>query len=257
MGADDRYTRIGEFSSGGIGPNEILRMPNATLAVANGGIRTHPESGHEKLNLGTMRANLSIFTPEGTLLDQAIVNLDIHHNSLRHIAVQADGLIACAYQWQGDPFDSPPLLSLYQGNGHLNDADMDETLLRQLNGYIGSVARGPHCFVASCARGRRVFTLDVKGQTFAPRTAQDVCSVAQCGQNETLVTTGNGHVYKLGSFDLKLQQQHIIAFDSHLIATSGDRKNDRTWPVSPKIIVRLSPVPDHHLKAISGPMKHS
>lgn len=66
-----------------------------------------------------MRANLSVFSAEGTLLDQAVVSPDIHLNSLRHIAVQTDGTITCGFQWQGDPYEAPALLALYRGNAAL------------------------------------------------------------------------------------------------------------------------------------------
>lgn len=38
------YARLGEFSSGGVGPHEILRLPRLDVfVVANGGIATHPK----------------------------------------------------------------------------------------------------------------------------------------------------------------------------------------------------------------------
>src|SRR5438552_1061500 len=45
------YRRLGEMSSRGIGPHDLALMPDGmTLAVANGGLRTLPESGREVLN---------------------------------------------------------------------------------------------------------------------------------------------------------------------------------------------------------------
>ena len=69
----DAYHRLDEFSSGGIGPHEILRLPSGNLAVANGGIRTHPETGRKKLNLDTMRPNLTVLSPTGGVVDVAAV----------------------------------------------------------------------------------------------------------------------------------------------------------------------------------------
>lgn len=212
------YIRIGEFASGGIGPHEILRMPDGNLAVANGGIRTHPDSGREKLNLDTMRGNLSIFSAEGTLLDQAVVSPDTHLNSLRHIAVQTDGTIACGFQWQGDPYDAPALLALYRGNAALRDVHMDEDLLRALDGYIGSVAAHvTDGFIASSPRGGRVLTFAKEGLRGTIHRAHDVCGLAQCSANSSLVTDGNGHVYRLESSGLRLQHRHKLAFDNHLV----------------------------------------
>src|ERR671923_1401289 len=42
--ATDGYRQIGEMASFGVGPHEVVLMPDGvTLAVANGGIRTHPD----------------------------------------------------------------------------------------------------------------------------------------------------------------------------------------------------------------------
>lgn len=54
------YRRIGEYDTGGIGPHEVLLMPDGkTLCVANGGILTHPDYGKLELNLDTMRPSLA------------------------------------------------------------------------------------------------------------------------------------------------------------------------------------------------------
>jgi hypothetical protein len=53
--ATDRYRRLGEFSTRGVGTHEAILLPDGkTLAIANGGIETHPHYGREMLNLPTM-----------------------------------------------------------------------------------------------------------------------------------------------------------------------------------------------------------
>jgi hypothetical protein len=213
------YQRVGEFSSGGIGPHEIQKLPNDRLAVANGGIRTHPNSGREKLNLDTMRSNLTILTLEGVILDRAHVPADQHLNSLRHIAVQSGGAIACGFQWQGDPFETPPLLALYHGNSALQECQFTETLLRKLDGYIGSVGtHGQDGFVASSPRGNRVFVVDKQGEVQTAQRAMDVCGVARSTATQSLITDGTGRVYSLGVSGLRTRAHHAIAFDNHLVA---------------------------------------
>ena len=50
------YKRIGEMPTYGIGPHEVILLSDGkTLAVANGGIETHIETGREKLNLSSMQ----------------------------------------------------------------------------------------------------------------------------------------------------------------------------------------------------------
>ena len=61
------FTRIDEWDSHGIGPHEVRLMPDGNLIVANGGIQTDPND-RAKLNLATMRPNLTLLSPTGALL---------------------------------------------------------------------------------------------------------------------------------------------------------------------------------------------
>ncbi len=59
--ASDRYRRIGEILSRGIGPHDIAFLPDGkTLVVANGGLRTSPETGREILNRDDMKPNVAL-----------------------------------------------------------------------------------------------------------------------------------------------------------------------------------------------------
>ncbi|MEM9577402.1 MAG: DUF1513 domain-containing protein [Pseudomonadota bacterium] len=213
------YARIGEFASGGIGPHEILRLPSGALAVANGGIRTHPDSGREKLNLDTMRANLTLLDEGGKVLDRAEVADDMHLNSLRHIAAKPNGDVVCGFQWQGDPFDAPPLVAVYAGAGTLHPAAFDAGASRQIDGYIGSVsAFGQNGFAVSAPRGGRVITFNAEGEQNSSYRALDACGLARAHDGETMATDGNGFVYRLTNGHMQKLQRHRLAFDNHLVA---------------------------------------
>jgi hypothetical protein len=110
------YARLGEVASGGIGPHEIVLMPDGeTLAVANGGIQTHPDTGREKLNLATMAPNLTYLRArDGSPVATVEPPPELRLNSLRHLAVAPDGLVAVAAQWEGAPEDGVPLLALHR-----------------------------------------------------------------------------------------------------------------------------------------------
>ncbi|WP_299154488.1 DUF1513 domain-containing protein [uncultured Tateyamaria sp.] len=215
------YTRLDAFASAGIGPHEILRLPGGMLAVANGGIRTHPDTGRDKLNLDTMRPNLALFDTGGQLTDLAEGPAAEHLNSLRHISVGTNGTIACGFQWQGDPFEAPALVGLYKGNGTLIPAHINDLTLRQLDGYIGSVsAFGTH-IAASAPRGGHMLTFDQSGAETGVHRAADVCGLCSTPQNSCLVTDGFGHVYTLSDADLTLRAKHPLAFDNHLVALTA------------------------------------
>ncbi|MEM9966906.1 MAG: DUF1513 domain-containing protein [Pseudomonadota bacterium] len=213
------FSRVDEFSSGGIGPHEILRLPSGDLAVANGGIRTHPSTGREKLNLDTMRPNLAIFSTRGDLRDIAELPASQHRNSLRHIAAREDGTVVCGFQWQGDPFETPSLIALYKGDGTLTPGWLEEDTLRRLDGYIGSVAALKNgLFAASSPRGGRAIIFDNDGAEHATFSALDVCGLSALNAENCLATDGSGAVYALSATDLRPLKRHDIAFDNHLVA---------------------------------------
>ena len=112
--AEAGYRRLGEVSSGGIGPHEVVRLPGGTLAVANGGIRTHPDTGREKLNLPTMRPSLTRLRPDGTILETVELDPQLRLASIRHLAARADGTVAFALQWEGEEGAIVPLLGLHR-----------------------------------------------------------------------------------------------------------------------------------------------
>ncbi|MEM6941602.1 MAG: DUF1513 domain-containing protein [Pseudomonadota bacterium] len=218
---DDGYRRLGEVASGGIGPHEILRLPNETLAVANGGIRTHPDRGREKLNLATMRPNLTILSAEGRIVDQAEVAEKDHQNSLRHIAVLPNGTVVCGHQWQGDLYAAPSLVSLYRGQGELTPVEMDEALKRRMRGYIGSMgAVGAQTIVASAPRGDLITAFDLSSGMQASYQSTDVCGVASSAAPASVVTDGGGGVYRISAQGLAEQARHPVAFDNHAVGVT-------------------------------------
>lgn len=212
------FARMDEFSSGGIGPHEIILLPNGDLAVANGGIQTHPASGRDKLNLGTMRSNLTIFSPTGSVLDQAFLPEAHRLASLRHIAVLPNGTIGCGCQWQGDIFETPSLFAVYSGGDGLALTRMDEALLRALQGYVGSVAGlSRNQFVATSPRGNTAVVMDRAGNIMRTIASYDVCGVATSSRNQTLMSNGGGAIYALNPNDEAQIAQHNLAFDNHLV----------------------------------------
>ncbi len=212
------YTRIGETSSGGIGPHELLRIPGTrTLAVANGGILTRPETGREKLNLNEMRPNLTCLSEDGEQIAQWDLPPDLHHNSLRHIAAASDGTIACAFQWQGDIYDAPPLLALCSTDSGLRFASMPDSAMRNMAGYAGSVAvLGDNRIALSSPVGGVAQIFDSAGRFESEMKQADLCGVAATATGG-LATDGLGGVHRIAD-RLSLLARHDLAFDNHLVA---------------------------------------
>ncbi|UOA30646.1 hypothetical protein DSM110093_00399 [Sulfitobacter sp. DSM 110093] len=216
------YARIGEIASGGIGPHEILRFSDDVLVVANGGIRTHPDSGREKLNIDDMRANLSYISVMGEMLDQVELPDDLHLNSIRHLALAPDGQVAFAMQWQGDPGDGVPLLGLHRRGqaAILAEADLAEQIAMQ--GYAGSVAfaaDGKSVGITS-PRGGRLHVFDDQGDFVASHRRADICGLAS-GRGGFVATDGLGGILALQDKRLSGLTAATRAWDNHLVAIDG------------------------------------
>ncbi|MGH1415055.1 MAG: DUF1513 domain-containing protein [Pelagimonas sp.] len=211
------YARIGEFSSGGVGPHELALMPDGqTLVVANGGIDTHPDSGRAKLNIPEMRPNLSYFDLGGGSLETQELPKEFRRNSIRHLDVRADGLVAFGMQWQGDTDRTPPLVG-----AHMRGQDIvvagENPVWRDMKGYVGSVSfsQNGQNIVVTSPRGGRVVQLGASDLVLGLRRDQaDVCGVAALGPH-IVTTTGHGTLWR---DDHMVATHRDLAFDNHLVA---------------------------------------
>jgi hypothetical protein len=211
------YARIGEIASGGIGPHELRQLDARTLVVANGGIRTDPARGREKLNLDTMRPNLAYVDLDHGPQELVELEPDLHRNSIRHLGVSPEGDVAFAMQWQGDAMAGVPLLGLHRrgASPRLLSADLAEQIAMQ--GYAGSVAfdgAGERVAITS-PRGGRLHVFDQNG--FAESLLRpDICGVAPASEG-FLATDGLGGVMAAGVDGLVTLSRHDSAWDNHLV----------------------------------------
>ncbi|WP_422031262.1 DUF1513 domain-containing protein [Roseovarius sp.] len=216
--AAGEFARLGAMPSGGLGPHELRLMPpGETLVVANGGIETHPEAGRQKLNIPTMRPNLSYLAFDGTLLDQVEPPEAWHKNSIRHIAVRGDGLVAIACQWQGAMGEVPPLLATHRRGGALAFHGFGPGVESDLQGYLGSVAfsgSGEEIAVTGPRGGMAVVT-DAEGRVARRLDQRDICGAAP-GAGGFVFTTGEGWVLADSGGPRELAR-HDCAWDNHLV----------------------------------------
>lgn len=221
----DGYRRMGEQPSGGIGPHEIIRLQSGQFAVANGGIRTHPDTGRKKLNLATMRPNLTYLDDHAAIIEQIEAPHELRLYSLRHIASDASGLVAVAAQWQGDLYEAPPLLALHRAGGPLRFLDAGMARQRDMNGYAGSVAfRGDGTEVAiTSPRGGTIQSFALNGTLAFHEKHDDICGLSAAGSGY-LATSGDGSVWEIGT-NHPTPQRHAapkrhtkVAWDNHIVA---------------------------------------
>lgn len=213
------YHRVGRFPSGGIGPHEILRLPDGNLAVANGGIIAALDDDRTKLNLDTMRPNLSCLTPDGTLVEQVGLEPDLRRNSIRHLAAHTDGTVAFAMQWEGDETVSPALLGLYRRGGALVLCRVPEPLAPRMKGYAGSVAfDGSGNRVAiTCPKGGVMAVFARDGQFIDMLTRADICGIGAV-PGGFFMTDGLGGVFQLSTEKPDPLGVFDRAWDNHLIS---------------------------------------
>lgn len=211
------YARIGEFSSGGVGTHDLKLMPDGkTLAVANGGIETHPDMGRSKLNIPVMEPNLSYVSMTGAVQEKVTLPPSLHKNSIRHLAVRSDGLVAFAMQWQGNKTDTLPLLGLHKRGTDTALLTASPKAQQQLQNYAGSVAlsRNGDLVAITSPRGNVLHVFETStGQPSVILSAKDVCGIGPTSDG-FLFTTGTGHIGTLYGNTA----HHALQWDNHLIA---------------------------------------
>ena len=216
--ATQGYRRVDDWDSGGIGPHDIKRLPGTdVLVIANGGIDTHPDSGRTKLNIPTMAPKLA-YVENGVVLEEAALPAALHKNSIRHLAVSRDGMVALGMQWQGETQPDSLIGTHRRGEDIiLMQAPMDA--VRVMEGYIGSVAVSADgdLIATTSPRGGQMQIYDVQSHTLKEALQlEDVCGVAQRGAGFTL-TAGTGALQSFADSKQAIARTAPLAWDNHLI----------------------------------------
>ena len=226
-----KLERISEFPSYGTGPHELLLMPDQeVLVVANGGIRTHPDSGREKLNIESMQPSLAyINASTGALMDQITLDPTLHKASIRHLDLNHGGLVAAALQYEGEPFEVVPLLFTHKRGEAARLLEAPWADQQQMKQYVGSVrfdSSGEY-IAASCPRGNRItFWKAADGSYQGAVSSRDGCGI--CAVDKGFIyTAGSG---RITTYDMVHQKavelmtdqksgMSAIRWDNHLTST--------------------------------------
>ena len=190
-----------EMPSHGIGPHELVFLADGqTLVVANGGIRTHPGSHREKLNIPTMAPSLTyVDAASGEL--RAAHTLENRFLSIRHLAVGPGDLIGIALQHEGPLEATVPLVGFQRGQAPIVLATAPDSLLRRLNHYTGSICLHPTSGIAavSCPRGGQVTFWDAATAGFVTALAiRDAGGISLSADGQSFViTNGLGEIHTI------------------------------------------------------------
>ncbi len=212
------YSRIGGFETHGIGPHDMRLMPDGhTLVVANGGIETDA-GDRTKLNVRTMKPNLAYLSRDGELLGKIELDQELRRNSIRHLAVRADGLVGFAMQWEGEPGMGWPLLGLHRRGEApvLAQAPLADELA--MNGYAGSIAfsaDGREVAITS-PYGGRLHRFSAGGAFVAAEARQDICGLAP-HPDGFIASDGFGGLITIGPGGARPLIRHDLSWDNHIV----------------------------------------
>jgi hypothetical protein len=153
----------------------------------------------------------------------------LHRLSIRHLAVNRDGLVALAMRYEGSKADRVPVVGVHAG-GAIRLLEAPGATERRMRQYAGSIAfdRGGRLLAACCPRGNLITFWDVRpGDLIDQAEVADGCGVAPAEDpGAFVVTSGRGEVFKVepgrGRRELlTIPGATVAAWDNHLMTASG------------------------------------
>ncbi|WP_340118482.1 DUF1513 domain-containing protein [Pelagibius sp. 7325] len=226
------YRREAELEAYAIGPHEmVLLRDGRTLAVANGGIHTHPGKGREKLNIETMQPSLAYIDSEsGALLEEYRLPAAMHQASIRHIAVAPQGTVGFVMQYEGPRNNLVPLVGFHrQGEAAITLPITEEATLRAMRQYCGSAAMDAsgQVLAASAPRGGTITFWSVAERRYlASLSLGDGCGVAASGEaGGFIASSGYGKLVHHNALNGETRALNDpaapeVAWDNHMLALS-------------------------------------
>lgn len=220
------FARVGEWESHGTGPHDLCLLAGGeALAVANGGIETHPDTGRMKLNIPDMEPSLAILSArDGSLLDSCRLPRELRKLSIRHLAANRSGMIVAAMQYEGPEADRPPLVFTWAG-GAPRLLEAPAPVQHAMRNYCGAVAMDTSGSVlaASCPRGDLVTFWEVAlGRFLGSMAMSDGCGVVPAGAaHQFIVTSGEGERMlcdPIGGTRHLLERAARTQWDNHVVA---------------------------------------
>lgn len=216
----ERLVHHEELSSHGLGPHQLLWMPDGeTLVVANGGIRTEAESRVE-MNLDAMEASLVLMARDGTLHSKE--QLPEPMNSVRHLAVASDGTVVSGQQYMGDAMDAVPLVAIKRPGQRFQHFPMADAQRQMMSQYTASVAvhSDLRLLAMTAPRGNRLFIWDLDSGAVRLEAALPDCAGVGAVEHGFVVSAGIGRcrLYDCRSERIAMQPLELPAgfWDNHL-----------------------------------------
>ncbi len=207
----NHFARIGEFPTYGIGPHDMtLSADGKLLAIANGGIETHPDFGRTKLNLDHMEPSLTLVdTATGALVQKHGLPDDLSRLSTRHVDIGPKGEVWFACQYEGARNDLPPLVGSFSEGEDLKFLSLPERTTEALANYVGAIAvnRNEGLIGLTSPKGGVAVTLDARtGTVLKEERVADAAGVASAD-----------HGFAVSSYDGHFKaNKSRVAWDQHI-----------------------------------------
>ncbi|KQS81194.1 hypothetical protein ASG25_06815 [Rhizobium sp. Leaf384] len=211
----DGFRRVGEFPTFGIGPHDMtLSSDGRHLAVANGGIETHPDFGRTKLNLDHMDPSLVLIeTATGRLVERHVMPEHLRQLSTRHVDIDDKGRIWFACQYEGPRNARPPVAGVFAPGEDIRFLDLPEEATAALANYVGAIAvhRREGLVGLASPKGGAVVTVDAKTGAFVRLDKlADAAGIAPA----------NRQGFAVSSYDGRFAERIApIAWDQHIVRT--------------------------------------
>lgn len=207
------YAKIGEFPAYGMDTHDIQPIEGGRyLAIANGGIKQHPDTGRAKLNLDHMEPSLAIVDlSDGRLVEKHDMPAELRQLSTRHMASDERGRIWFGCQFEGARNLRPQLLGHFRRGEDISFIDMPADVLDGFANYIGSVEVNLDAglvAVSSPQGGQWAAFETATGRLAHRETIAGVCGLARESRLFARSTES-------GWFD---EEKSTVAWDNHIAA---------------------------------------
>ncbi|SOC44360.1 hypothetical protein SAMN05892877_112172 [Rhizobium subbaraonis] len=210
--ATDRYRRVGEFDTHGIGTHDMTVSDDGRmLVVANGGIETHPDFGRTKLNLDHMEPSLALIdAATGMLIERHAMPPALRQLSTRHVDIDGRGRVWFACQYEGPRNDLPPLAGHFAKGEDITFLELPAETTHGLANYVGAIAvnRSQGLVGLTSPKGGTAVTIDAAtGRVIREDRIADAAGIAASRRGFTV-----------SSYDGRFDDQRAgLSWDQHIV----------------------------------------
>lgn len=201
---------IEEYSTGGIGPHELVWQSDTHIAIANTGVITHPDSGRKILNEDNIQSNITLFNTNTKSIDHQwdvpLLGLSARHLDKMH---NGDLVIGCQYKKQDQ---RPACVAFATKNKALIFSDKNnEPLYWDMKGYTASIKALPNSNKALITNPRGGLLTQWQEQRSTDKTEIEFNKGIKISKNgeQAWVSKGAGELLLLNTNDLKFKGQPI------------------------------------------------